>query len=251
MIDYYMRANEPTKKDFYNDRYATTCETWVDDFGTDHKGRQFLILSNTVFYAHGGGQKGDRGTLTLGDAFAHIGIPATVRIIDTRKDNDFVRHILETSLSEDVLNERIVGHQKFKIEIDWNYRYTQMRLHAVAHLTHCFLERVVGKPIEYPTYSELSDGFGVNRYPSANVATREQLEQSIAELNVWTGEAHSIRLYANEDPDFPAWYRWWECADWKIPCGGLHPATTAEIGRVTCDFVIKGSHTTATFRIAD
>ncbi|MDO8656952.1 MAG: alanyl-tRNA editing protein, partial [Nanoarchaeota archaeon] len=26
---------------------------------------------------------------------------------------------------------------------------------------------------------------------------------------------------------------WWQCGEWKMPCGGTHPRTTGEIGALT------------------
>lgn len=251
MKDFYPRANLSTNKDFYGTPYKQTATAWVDDYGLDNKGRPFLVLSNTIFYPHGGGQKGDRGVLRIPpNISANTNLPLEIPIIDTRKEGDFVRHIVDVELPTEAMETHIVGAQEFEIEINWAFRYKQMRLHSIAHLLHCFTERVLcKKKLEFPSYSELQEDYGVNRYPTENIITAEQLVEVVAQQNAWMAENHPILIYANDDPELPDWYRWWECDKWKIPCGGVHPSNTNEIGDFSAELISKKGNTTIKFSV--
>lgn len=251
MQDLRTRPNEPTAKSFYEDRYLTEAHVWIDDHGKDEKGRQYLIFSDTIFYPHGGGQKGDRGYIEIpADISEATGLPPSLNITDTRKVGDFIRHILETEVAEDILEDHIIGDRKFKICIDWDFRFTQMRLHTTAHLLHCFLESVLDQKIEFPSYSELMEDFGINRYPIPKLLSPEQLNEVLERQNAWTAGGHDIKIYANDDPNFPEWYRWWECDEYKIPCGGVHPNNTNEVGKIVAGVKSKKGNTSIRFSLA-
>jgi len=49
------------------------------------------------------------------------------------------------------------------------------------------------------------------------------------EVNIFLGQAHSILM--KEDPEKKD-LRWWTCGKWKMPCGGTHPKSTKEIGKI-------------------
>lgn len=252
MTDYYLRPHEPTVKKFYEDRYVTKTGAWIDDHGVDDKGRQYIILSETVFYPNGGGQKGDRGVIKLTPEISKaIGLPEEIPIIDTRKDKDFIRHHIGVEIPTEIMEKHIIGVQKFEIEIQWSFRYLQMRHHTIAHLLHIFIEKELGKEIEYPSYSELMEDFGVNRYPIENMLTQDQFQHAVSQLNNWMAEDHHIDIYQNEDPSKPDWFRWWECNKWKIPCGGVHPNNTNEVGQFTAKLKCKQGNTSMTFQITE
>ena len=246
-----MRPNEPTAKYFYSDGYSSESSVWIDDHATNDLGQQYLIFNETIFYPHGGGQKSDRGVIDIPDDISKsTGLPNTIRIVDTRKEGDFIRHFLEAPIDENILEEYIIGDRKFKIRIDWGFRYTQMRLHTIAHLLHYFMERVLDTKIEFPTYSELMEGFGINRYPEMDLVSTDQLASVLNEQNAWMRESHPIATYANEDSSFPDWYRWWECGAFKIPCGGIHPHNTNEIGPVEATVSSKKGNTSIRFSLS-
>lgn len=81
-----------------------------------------VVLSQSLFYAVGGGQEADHGRLTLPDG-------KEVRVVDVRRMARRVVHRLEKG-----------GASRFQVgmhvrgEIDWPRRYTHMRLHTAQHL---------------------------------------------------------------------------------------------------------------------
>lgn len=249
MKNYYMRANEPTKKDFYKDRYQKEAMVWVDDHGIDEAGKKYLIFSNTIFYPKGGGQKGDKGVLLLDNNTAEqLSLTTEVNIIDTRKSGEYIAHYIDKDITDDLLESQIIGNM-FKVCLNWDFRYEQMRLHSIAHLHHCIIEKVLNKKIDFPSYSELMDDHGINRYAFSDLLNAETAKDVENELNRFVSESHDISIYANTDTNFPEWHRWWECYNWKIPCGGVHPLNTTEIGVVETSVKSKQGKTTIKYQI--
>jgi Ser-tRNA(Ala) deacylase AlaX len=54
-----------------------------------------------------------------------------------------------------------------------------------------------------------------------------------------------IKTYAEEGTDF----RWWECMEHKIPCGGLHVDNLNEVGDVDITFSNKKGNITVKFTL--
>lgn len=79
-----------------------------------------VLLDRTAFYPSGGGQPSDMGQLSLPEG-------GTVRVIDVRKTQDGILHVLDrpSSLAP---GDRITG------EIDWARRYAHMRYHTALHI---------------------------------------------------------------------------------------------------------------------
>ena len=244
-----MKINVLTDKIYYQNRYQKETIVWVDDYGIDEDGKHYLIFSETVFFPKGGGQKGDKGTLYLNDEIvSKTSLPNEISIIDTRKRDERILHYINTNINKEIYEDYIIGSQ-FNTKLDWSFRYQQMKLHSIAHLHHCFLEKVLGHNIDFPIYSEMMSDYGINRYPMADIIDKETEYRVLNELNIFLSESHEILVYQNSDKNHPDWYRWWECGEWKIPCGGIHPLNTNEIGCADIDILSKKGNTTVTFKV--
>jgi misacylated tRNA(Ala) deacylase len=104
---------------FRDDPYLAACEATVVS-AHEH----VVELDRTVFYPLGGGQAGDTGRI------------GEWRVLDTRKGEDSVLHLLEPGAKPE-------PGMKLHIEIDWERRYRLMRLHTALHL----LGAVVKAPV--------------------------------------------------------------------------------------------------------
>lgn len=97
------------------------------------KGSQYqLVLANTPFYAESGGQVGDRGLL--------ISDKETIRVIDTKKENDLTVHLVE----------KLPGfpEEEFTAEVDGARRKSIMNNHSATHLLQAALKTVLGEHIQ-------------------------------------------------------------------------------------------------------
>ncbi|HZN42765.1 MAG TPA: alanyl-tRNA editing protein, partial [Actinomycetota bacterium] len=97
---------------FAEDAYLTSCEANVVDIRDEG-----VILDRTVFYARGGGQPGDTGTLRWDGGLA--------RVTDTVKLGGDIVHQVEGDAP-------LVGHS-VTAEIDWGRRHLLMRTHTALH----------------------------------------------------------------------------------------------------------------------
>ena len=101
-----------TEQLFAEDSYLTSCEATVVDIRDEG-----VILDRTVFYARGGGQPGDTGTLRWEGGLA--------RVKDTVKMGGDIVHQMEGDAP-------LVGHS-VTAEIDWARRHRLMRTHTALH----------------------------------------------------------------------------------------------------------------------
>ena len=82
-----------------------------------------IALDRTVFYAQGGGQSGDQGTLVLEDG-------TVLPIVNTIYDSDraTILHVPAEGAALPRLATRVIAR------IDWDLRYKRMRAHTALHL---------------------------------------------------------------------------------------------------------------------
>lgn len=249
-------ATEPR---FYEDVYRTELDVWVDAIEADARFGSCLVLGETLCHPHGGGQKGDRATLLLpAEDAAALGLAggeaapaegdAALSIVDTRRVEGRILHVLGTPLDPAAAEGVLVGSHPYRLRLDWGFRWQQMRLHSAAHLLHCFVERVLGHTVRFPETSDLQPDYGLNRYEQKELLTPMQLEEVLRQLNAFNAEGHAIRT--DPDPE-RAGFRHWRCEGWEIPCGGTHPANTREIGPVQAELSLKRGRTSLIFRLAE
>jgi alanyl-tRNA synthetase len=98
---------------------------------TDKKGLQYqIVLNRTPFYAESGGQVGDTGALYFdGEKIA---------VLDTKKENDLIIHIVE-NLPENISDDRV------RAQVDVESRQAISQNHTAVHLMHAALHQVLGK----------------------------------------------------------------------------------------------------------
>ena len=211
---------------FRDDAYLTRTAAVVTGV-TDRGG---ILLDQTVFYPTGGGQPGDKGTLTLGDG--------TVIEIATAVKGDTPDEIVHVPAEGSPLPE--VG-ANVTAEIDWDTRHRLMRMHSCLHL----LSAVLHYPV---TGGQVSDGKGRLDFDLPE-ATLDK-EEITAELNRIIGENHTltrdwiseeeldaqpelVKTMSVQPPRGAGKIRLIKVADVDLqPCGGTHVRNTSEIGAV-------------------
>lgn len=209
---------------YQEDSYLQTCEAAVTE--VDERGIQF---DQTVFYAAGGGQPGDTGTLTFADG-------NLIKVTDTVRQKETGQHLHVVDVGSKLPS---VGDTA-TLQINWERRYQFMRMHSCLHM----LCALVDAPV---TGGSIQVDRGRLDFDLAESMDKEKLTTA---LNALTSANHvmSIRWITDEELDAnPELVRTlsakpprgtgrirlvnFEGIDLQ-PCGGTHIASTAEIGLV-------------------
>jgi len=202
---------------FREDPYLRACQATIVSV---HEGA--VELDRTVFYPLGGGQSGDTGK--LGDW----------RVIDTRKGDNTVLHVLEPGAAPQ-------PGMKVQIEIDWERRYRLMRYHTALHL----LGSVVKAPV---TGGRINDDkahldFDIEMEKLVKDAIEARLNEltstSIDTQARWITDAELdarpdlVKTMSVAPPRGEGRVRLLEIPGVDLQaCGGTHVKNTAEIGKL-------------------
>lgn len=190
------------EKLFWNDPYATECKAAVVSI----KGKE-VKLDRSIFYAFSGGQESDSGTI------------GEIRVAEARKEGDDILYILE---SEPAFKEGDI----IDVKIDWEKRYKIMKLHAATHIVFALFSEKTGVKKLIGSNITSEKGRVDFEYPESVAPLLQEIEEKSNGLFVQDIE---IKTYPDEkDPG----RRLWKCGDIFYPCGGTHPKSTKEIGKV-------------------
>jgi len=218
---------------FQSDSYLRNCVSKVTH--VDERGLQF---DQTVFYATGGGQPGDTGTIKTANG-------NMLSIVDTIKDKDSGEHIHVVDVDQPLPEP---GEQ-CELNIDWERRYRFMRMHSCLHLlcalidapvtggsiqeSKCRLDFDLSEPLDKEKLGKALNALIAADHPMAmQWITEEELDKQpelVRTLSVKPPRGNNggkIRLVNFEGIDLQ-------------PCGGTHIASTAEIGLVTVQKIEK------------
>lgn len=211
---------------FRHDAYARSCTATVLDV-TPEGG---LILDQTVFYAQGGGQPGDVGTVRT-----PVGGPADVTNTVYGSDRSQVVHLVGPEAAS-----RFSPGDTVEIELDWERRFKRMRVHTALHL----LSVVLPYPV---TGGAIGDGDGRLDFdiPDAGLDKAdltERLNALIAQdapvTERWITDEELdanpglVKTMSVKPPRGSGRVRLVEIAGIDLqPCGGTHVRRTGEIGQ--------------------
>ncbi len=218
---------------YLKDAYLKSCQAEVMQIRD-----QAIVLDQTVFYAQGGGQPGDSGILIN---------PAgeKLKIGNTQKDSDS-GEILH--LAEEPIPKSFTENTLMSAEIDWQRRYTHMRMHTSLHLLCSLIHApVTGGSVSVPksrldfdlpemTLDKhlLSEQLNTLIQKDIPVVIETMSDQELSEnpqlvrtMSVQPPRGHgSVRLIHIEKTDLQ-------------PCGGTHVSRTGEIGKVRVSKIEK------------
>ncbi|MEM5792994.1 MAG: phenylalanine--tRNA ligase subunit beta [Candidatus Aenigmatarchaeota archaeon] len=187
---------------FYKDPYLRECKSKVLEI----KGRE-VVLDRTIFFAFSGGQASDTGTID------------GIRVVDVKKENGKIVHVLEVEPTFSIGNE-------VELKLDWERRYRIMKLHSAAHIVYYPLIEKTGNPTVIGS-NVSSDKARIDiLYDKPLTPIIKELEE---EVNSVISRKLEIRT---EDDNKVEGKRWWKCGDWNMPCGGTHVRNTSEIGLI-------------------
>ena len=208
---------------FEKDSYLKEFKTKIVKINKEDK---VIKLSDTAFYARGGGQPGDKGEI---DINGH-----KIKVLDTVKKDGEIINIL-SSLEKLEENIEIVG------KVDWTTRYRHMRMHTALHLMCSVIPLdVTGGQI----------GFEKSRLdfndPEKKI-NKEDLEEKInllvnknysvtseiIESKILDEKPELVRTMSVKPPRIDGKIRLVRIGEIDLqPCGGTHVKTTTEIGKI-------------------
>lgn len=207
---------------FYRDPYQTEFTTRVVSVE-----EQRLVLEDTLFYPHGGGQPGDTGRVSLGGR--------TVEIVDTRYSKD--RSRIEHHLAEPV--EAVPGDGATLV-LNWERRYRHMRMHTCLHLLcHLIKDPVTGGNVgAEQSRAEFDLSTPIDK-AELEAQLNALIEQGAAVSTEWLPEnildeqPDLVRTMSVQPPRGHGDIRMVriEGLDYQ-PCGGTHLQNIREIGAV-------------------
>ena len=171
---------------------------WIDE--------NLVELNQTVFYAEGGGQHGDTGTLN------------DEKVVYTKFVDERLVHIME-ELPCFKVGDIVHG------VIDWDRRYRIMRLHTASHIMEYFLWKHFGYMKR--TGSNVDDKKDRADYVHDGRLDPDILKQVEEDTNQFLKGGHPVSITVDKDG-----VRTWRCGPVEMHCAGTHVMNTSEIGEI-------------------
>ena len=224
-----------TQKLYLQDAYLKECEAIV----TKADGK-FVVLDRTIFYAQSGGQPTDTGKITSQNGKEY-------KVVFAKNMGEDVSH--------EVDSEGLKAGESVKCSLDWQRRYTHMKMHTSAHLLAACIMKETGALITGNQLDEKQSrmDFDVADFDKELLKSFEQKVNEAVEQNMKIG----ISFMKSEDAlANPTLFRLKSVLPKDIPIlrivaigefdiqadGGTHVASTKEIGKFKIvDFKNKGA----------
>ena len=221
---------------FRDDAYRQSCEATVQAINE----RGGIVLDQTVFYAAGGGQPGDAGTMSFDGQTCAI----ATTVYDA--DRSTIVHVPAEGAAAPQPGTKV------ELELDWAQRHKFMRVHTALHL----LCSIIKFPV---TGGQIGAGDGRLDFDIADAGAidKDEVAARLNELIVadhavserWITDAELeanpglVRTMSVKPPMGSGKVRLVAIGeDGTVdlqPCGGTHVRSTAEIGSVTIPKVEK------------
>lgn len=208
-------------KYYYEEKNKKELKTKIIDI-FEENGKCFIRLEDSIFYPQGGGQKGDHGYLIIDKQ--------KYNIINSIKDEDY-NSIL---IMEQEIDRKYIG-EDVECHLDWDFRYRQMKLHTSLHIYHALIEEVSGTKLDNPLLSTIEDGYAVNKYDE-NAFDINILEEVTKRFKELIKTDTKVTTYPDKEKEN---YRYWECMNYVIPCGGIHVDNLNEINDANIEITHK------------
>jgi misacylated tRNA(Ala) deacylase len=207
-----------------------------------------LTLDRTIFYAQGGGQPGDRGTLRLPD-----GSLVTVTNTVYGPDRSGILHQVAPDGPRPKVGDTV------ELALDWPVRYARMRVHTALHL----LSVVLPYPV---TGGAIGDGEGRLDFDlpdgspdkdAVTAALQQMIDKDAAVGERWITDEELmanpglVKTMSVKPPMGTGRVRLVEIAGLDLqPCGGTHVRRTGEIGQAVVTGIEKKGRQNRRVRIS-
>ena len=187
-----------------------------------------LILDKTVFYPEGGGQPGDIGRIANNIFGADV--------TNTIKSTDGILHLTDNKLGSISVGDNV------EIDIDWERRYSLMRMHTALHILCSIVDGAVTGGSVGVQKSRLDFDIPGER-PDKESLTQQLMEivdRNYPVVSSWISDQELqenpdlIRTMSVKPPTGTGQVRMiriGDAIDFQ-PCGGTHVKSTGEIGKI-------------------
>ncbi len=187
-------------------------------------------LDRTIFYPLGGGQPGDSGVLVRENG-------ERIAIGDTRKGETpgSVVHVPAAGASRPEPGESLL------LEIDWQRRYSLMRLHTALHLMSCVVVAPVSGGNIAPDKARLDFDIDMTLLDAERITreTNALIASGVATETVWItdeeleAQPDLVKTMSVQPPRGAGRVRLLKIPGIDLqPCGGTHVRNIAEIGGI-------------------
>jgi alanyl-tRNA synthetase len=186
-----------------------------------------LVLNNTPFYPEGGGQVGDKGLIQHS--------AESIRIFDTKKENNLIIHLCE-QLPTELTAE-------FEAIIDLDTQEQTAKNHSATHLLHHALRTILGTHVEQKgsLVNSTNLRFDFSHFSKVSDEEMEQIEGLVhAEIaknirldehrSMLIDDAKALGAMALFGEKYGDHVRVIKFGDSVELCGGIHVTDTAKIG---------------------
>jgi len=198
-----IKCNHKMKKAFWDNPYQRSLTTKVSSVSSNR-----ILLDETIAFSFSGGQESDKAYINE--------LPVTHSVIEG--------NVIYYTLPND---HGLSAGDEVSMEIDWPRRYRLMRLHFAAELVLEIVTQKLG--IEKIGAHIAETKARIDFIYSKNISS--YLEKILTEYNEIIARNEPIKTGFS---DVENQRRYWEIVGFsKVPCGGTHVKSTAEVGFVT------------------
>jgi alanyl-tRNA synthetase len=206
-----------TKKLYYDSAYLAEWQTGISKT-LEREDGYYVVLEETAFYPHGGGQPCDEGYIN--------GIP----VLDVISEEDEVLHKLE-SLPEET---------KVTCQVDWNRRFDHMQQHSGQHLLSAVCRDLYQAMTvsfhlgtDYATIDVEQPELAPDQLASIESEVNRQIYQNRSIDSYFVTQEEMAHLQLVKQPKVTENIRIVEIKGVEYnACGGTHVSSTGEIGMI-------------------
>jgi alanyl-tRNA synthetase len=217
------------KKEFSGYDYSTSQVkiTRYREVKTKDKTVYHLVFNVTPFYAEGGGQVGDKGVLE--------NEKETIKIVDTRKENDLILHIAN-ELPKD-------PSASFTARVNESDRTRTASNHTATHLAHYALRKVLGDHVEQKGSMVSPEMFRFDfshfqKVTDEEICEVEKIVNKLIRENIPVDERRTVPMEEAQKMGAISLFgekygervRVIRFGDSVELCGGIHAAATGQLG---------------------
>lgn len=202
-----------------------------------------IVLDRTIFHPQGGGQPGDKGTITAQVETDSLGLaPLAINRVSLQACGAVVHNCLVDASHAGAWQAAINdGIAIVRCNVDEIWRRESAKLHSAGHLIDAAVEAAeckwkAGKGYHFPDGPSVEYKVGPEsrQIDMGNAEEKDAILKEIqAGVDLLSGGAAPVRVTCKDD------VRYVEMGGVGCPCGGTHVKDTSEIGQIVITKIKK------------